>query len=98
MRSTHSADLVLGRFLNDLLPELTRRAVAQRFVRMHAVIMLEPGIERAQQAGRVWLRTDPGLIPFEGGFRHAVRLWALDRRRARHQADVSRQGAGVAGD
>src|SRR5436190_120957 len=100
MRSTHRADRVLGRFLEDLFPELTRRAVAQRFVRMHAVIMLEPAIELAQHAGRVWLRTDPGVIPFEGfdeGFSHAVRLWALDRRRARYQADVSRQGAGVAG-
>jgi len=45
MRSTHHADRLLGRFLNDLLPELTRRAVAQRFVRMHAVVMLEPGVE-----------------------------------------------------
>ena len=46
--------------------ELARRAVAQRLVRLHAVVMLEPSIELAQHAGRVGLRTDPRVITFEG--------------------------------
>src|SRR5438270_6205921 len=83
MRSTHSADRVLGRLSHELSPELARRTVAQRFVRMHAVVMLEPGVELAQHAGCVGLRADPRVIPFEGfdkAFSHAVRLRALDRR------------------
>jgi hypothetical protein len=42
MRSTRSADRVLGRLSHELSPELARRTVTQRFVRMHAVVMLEP--------------------------------------------------------
>src|SRR5271169_3396920 len=42
MRSTPSADRVLGRVLDHLFPELARRAVAQRLVRMHGVAMVEP--------------------------------------------------------
>jgi hypothetical protein len=40
MRSTHSADRVLGRLSHELSPELALRTVAQRFVRMHAAVML----------------------------------------------------------
>src|ERR1041384_2417513 len=98
MRATHSADRVLGRLSHELSPELARRTVAQRLVRMHAVVMLEPSVELTQHAGRVRLRTDPRVIPLEGfdeGFSHAVRLGALNRRRAWHQADVSCQGTGI---
>src|SRR3954453_6391979 len=67
---------------------------------MHAVVMFEPRNELAQHAGRIGLRTDPRVIPFESfdeGFSHAVGLGALDWRRAGQEADVSRQGAGVPG-
>src|ERR1051325_6766946 len=67
---------------------------------MHAVVMFEPSIELAQHAGRIRPRADPRVIPFEGfdeGFSHTVGLGALDRRRAGHQADVSRQSTGVPG-
>src|SRR3954464_14534055 len=67
---------------------------------MHAVVMFEPRNELAQHAGRIGLRTDPSVIPFESfdeGFSHAVGLGALDWRRAGQEADVSRQGAGVPG-
>ena len=82
MRSTQSADRILGRLLHDVFPELVWRAVAQRLVRMHAVVMLEPRIELAQHAGRIGSRADPSVIPLEGfdeGFGHAVRLGTLDR-------------------
>src|ERR671931_346145 len=97
MRATHSADRVVGRLSHELSPELARRVVTQRFVRMHAIVMLEPRVELTQDAGRIELRTYPRVIPFEGfdeGFSHAVRLGALDRCRARHQADISCQSAG----
>src|SRR5262249_23434560 len=101
MRATHSADRVLDHFLSRLLPELARRAVGQCFVRVNVVVMRERGMELTQHAGRVGLGTHPRVVPFDGfdeGFSHAVRLGALDRRRAWHQADVSGQGTGVPGD
>src|ERR1051325_483365 len=38
MRSRHSADCILGHLSDELCPELARRTVAERLVRMHAVV------------------------------------------------------------
>jgi hypothetical protein len=83
MRSTHSADSVLGRPLHHLFPELARRAVAQRLVRMHAIVILEPRIELTQHAGAIGPVAHPGIIALNGfdeGFGYAVRLRAFDAR------------------
>src|SRR5215471_489331 len=100
MRSTLSADRVLGRRLHEVFPELVWRAVAQRLVRMDGVVMLEPRVELAQHTGRIGFRADPRVIPLDGfdeGLGHTVRLGALDRRRARNQADIARQSTGLTG-
>src|SRR5215467_4763409 len=101
MRSTHSADRVLGRlFHHDLLPELARRAVAERLVRMHRVVVLEPTVELAQYTGGIGARADLRVVALESlhkSFGHAIGLWAFDWRRARHQADLAGQLAGLAG-
>jgi hypothetical protein len=45
MWSTHRADRVLGGFLRQLFPELARRTVARYFMRIHAVVILEPRVD-----------------------------------------------------
>src|SRR5688572_28880094 len=100
MRSTRSADRFLDRLLHKLVPELARRAVAQRFVRVDRIVMSEPRIELAQYAIRVRLRADPRVIALDGldkGFGHAILLRALDRRRARYQPNVASQGTRLSG-
>src|SRR3954454_15613086 len=100
MRSTRSADRFLDRLFHKLVPELARRAVAQRFVRVDRIVMAEPRIELAQHAVRVGLGADACVIPLDGfdeGFGHAIRLWALDRCRARNQPDVASQGTRLSG-
>jgi|SRR5271170_2517854 len=75
MRSTHGADRVLGRLVDELLAELARQAVAKRLVRMHRVVVLEPAVELAQHAGGVGPRADARVVAFEGfheGLSHAV--------------------------
>lgn len=53
----------------------------------------------AQDAGPVGSLIDPCLVAFESlyeGLGHAVGLRAFDRRRARRQADLMGQRAGLA--
>jgi hypothetical protein len=56
-------------------PKLAWRAVAQRFVRMDAVVMLEPRIELVQHTGRIGLRADPGVL--SGGL--------ISKRKPKHE-------------
>ena len=65
MRSTPSADRVLGRLLYQVFSELARRAVAERFVRMDRIVVLKPAVELAQDTGRVGSRIDLGVVAFE---------------------------------
>jgi hypothetical protein len=75
MRSTPSADRSFGRAIRHLFFELARRAVAQRLVRVHRIVLLEPAAELAEHGCRIGTRADPRIIALEGlhkGFGHAV--------------------------
>src|SRR5215831_19639345 len=99
MRSTPSADRVLGRPSHELRPELARRAVAERLVWMDRIVMLKPAVELAQDARRVASRIDPCVVAFERfykGLGHAVGLRAFDRRCTRLKADLVGQRPSLA--
>ena len=100
-RSTRSADREFGRAIFYRAAELARRSVTERLMRMNCIIVFEPAIELLHHRRGIRPRTDPRIVPLEGlheGLGHAVRLRALNRRGARHQADQPCQCAGIGGD
>jgi hypothetical protein len=97
MRSTRSADRILGRrLLHHLFPELARRSVAERLVRVKrlvrvsSIIVLEPVVEPAQDACGIGLRVDLRLSRLINLTKASA--IPFDCGLSRHQADVARKG------
>jgi hypothetical protein len=67
---------------------------------MHVVVVGQPSAQLLDDGLGIWPGADADGVALERadeGFGHAVGLRAADGRRARHQADVAGEGAGVAG-
>src|ERR1700752_1224436 len=99
MRSTPSADRVLGRALHEMSPKLARRAVVQGLVRVNRIVMLKPAIKLVKHSCRIRTSADPCIIALErlhksfghsiAGFRSA---WSVALDRSRGPTHVSRGG------
>jgi hypothetical protein len=84
--------------LLDWPGEIAERAKSERLVRMMLVVMLEPGIELAEDGVGVGPRLHSCVVAleaFDEGLGHAVALRAFDRRCSRYQLDLSGEGSGL---
>jgi len=64
-------------------------------VRVHVIVVLEPGIELGHDGGRIGSGIEPDVVALEGlheGFGDAVGLGAADRREAWYEADRIGEG------
>src|SRR5215470_15623799 len=98
VRSAQCADRHIGRTNLHEGAELAWRAIAQRLVWMDGVVVFEPTVELTEHRRRIGPWMEACVVALEGlheGLRHAIRLWALDRRGKRHETDHLCQRAGL---
>jgi hypothetical protein len=84
-----------------VLPELIRRTILQGTVRVHEIVIGEPGTQLRQYGCGIRRRIDRDVVALEGfdeRLSHAIALRRGVRGSARDQADVGGKGARVASD
>jgi hypothetical protein len=83
------------------MPYPTIMAGGERYMRVKAVVVLEPYRKAVRHRRCIRDRADADLIALDRTyelFRHAVALWALHRRGPRLEPDLPCQALGVIGD
>jgi hypothetical protein len=84
-----------------VLPELLGRTILQGAVRMHEIVISEPGTKLSQYGRSVGCGIEPDVIALEGfdeRLGHAVTLGRSVRSSARNQADIGGEGTGITSD